>query len=336
MNLEYLVPAKRRHFWEQRGKAFWGLVTAAVVLLLTLAIAVPLAVVLPRKKHNEPPPGSVILPLYIYPHDNTTWSPVYEALQKHPSLNFTIVVNPNSGPGAGPAPNAQYVEAITTLSSHPNAKLLGYVRTGYATRNVTEVLDDIDVYAGWSKVNPTLAMHGIFLDEAPHIFDADAVELMRRVDEHIRTVEGLYGPKMIVHNPGVIPDPAYLTTAEANADSPSGANSDIITVIYEQSYAQWKSDSNSDNSIQTGLMTANFATSDDKKNGGGERSTYSIMVHSVPKDLTGSELDNFVGDLSRSAEYLYITTNDVDYYESFAPDWMDFVDSVPSGAGNRS
>lgn len=132
----------------------------------------------------------------------------------------------------------------------------------------------------------------------------------------------------------MIPDPEYLPTADSSKpDSPTAASSDIITVIYEQSYDQWKSESNSDKSIQTGLMTADFATSDDKKDGGGERSAYSIMIHSVPKSLTGYELDNFVGDLSRSAEYLYITTNNEDYYESFAPDWMDFVDSVPTAAG---
>lgn len=79
MHLEYPVPTKRRHCWQQRGKGFWGFAGAAVVLVLTLAIAVPLAVILPKKKHQAPPPGSVILPLYIYPHVNTTWSPVYEA-----------------------------------------------------------------------------------------------------------------------------------------------------------------------------------------------------------------------------------------------------------------
>ncbi|KAM7217683.1 spherulin 4-like cell surface protein [Rhypophila decipiens] len=331
MNLEYLAPTKRRYCWQQRGKRFWGLVAAAVVLLVILAIAVPLAVVLPRNKRQAPPPGSIILPLYIYPHDNTTWSPVYEALQKHPSLNFTIVINPNSGPGSGPAPNAQYTEAITTLSSYANARLLGYVRTGYAARNVSEVLDDIGVYAAWSSHSPTLAMHGIFLDEAPHVFSSDAVELMRTVDERIKTVEGLYEPRTIVHNPGVIPDPAYLTPVEAESATTGTSSDDIITVIYEQSYEQWNSNNekNSDGSIQTGLTTANFASSDDDGGKEGDRSAYSIMVHSVPPTLVGAELETFVGDLSRSAQYVYITTNTEHFYESFASDWMDFVDSVP-------
>ena len=75
MNLEHLVPKRRRH--GKMGKRFW-LLLGAVVLVVTVATAVPLAVLLP-KKHDKPPTGSIMLPLYIYPHDNSTWGPVYEA-----------------------------------------------------------------------------------------------------------------------------------------------------------------------------------------------------------------------------------------------------------------
>lgn len=83
MDQELLTPGKqlrRRHFWQRRDRRSWWLGGVAAVLLLTLALAVPLAVVLPKKKDpGPPPPASVILPLYIYPNDSTTWSPVYEA-----------------------------------------------------------------------------------------------------------------------------------------------------------------------------------------------------------------------------------------------------------------
>lgn len=155
----------------------------------------------------------------------------------------------------------------------------------------------------------------------------------------------------------MIPDAEYLTPAnssssssETTTDSESGPSSEIITVIYEQAYDRW-TDSNTsysgspdESTIQTGLTTANFVFDPPDpyrgaKNEKGGRLDYSIMVHSVPVALAGPELDRFVGDLSRSAKYLFITTNHEDYYESFADGWLDFVGSIPgadAGHGDGS
>jgi hypothetical protein len=53
-------------------------VAIAIVVAIVIAIAVPLAVVLPKKgkgKHD----ASIMLPLYIYPENNATWAPLYNA-----------------------------------------------------------------------------------------------------------------------------------------------------------------------------------------------------------------------------------------------------------------
>jgi hypothetical protein len=53
-------------------------VAIAVLIAIIIAIAVPLAVVLPKKgqgKHH----ATVILPAYIYPEENSTWAPLYDA-----------------------------------------------------------------------------------------------------------------------------------------------------------------------------------------------------------------------------------------------------------------
>lgn len=50
---------------------------AAVVVIIIIAIAVPLAVLLPKKGHKHN--AKVMLPLYIYPKDNSTWGPLYES-----------------------------------------------------------------------------------------------------------------------------------------------------------------------------------------------------------------------------------------------------------------
>lgn len=55
---------------------------------------------------------SILLPLYEWPTDNTTWSPVFEAATAHPHINFKVIVNPNTGPGdTGKIPNI-YIENI--------------------------------------------------------------------------------------------------------------------------------------------------------------------------------------------------------------------------------
>ena len=46
-------------------------------MAIVIAVVVPLAVILPKKsKGND---TTVMLPLYIYPKENATWAPLYEA-----------------------------------------------------------------------------------------------------------------------------------------------------------------------------------------------------------------------------------------------------------------
>jgi flagellar basal body-associated protein FliL len=69
-NMDYSNASRRRRF---RIPIF--ILIALVVFVL--AAVVPMAVLLPKKgkEHKR----SVILPLYIYPHDNSTWQPLYDA-----------------------------------------------------------------------------------------------------------------------------------------------------------------------------------------------------------------------------------------------------------------
>lgn len=50
-----------------------GIIAAVVIVVI---IVVPTAVVLTR---NKQPKSSILLPLYIYPSTNDTWSPLYNA-----------------------------------------------------------------------------------------------------------------------------------------------------------------------------------------------------------------------------------------------------------------
>jgi Spherulation-specific family 4 len=118
-------------------------------------------------------------------------------LEAHPHLSFTVIVNPNSGPGSSEYPDDQYSTELQKLNAYLNVETVGYVRTGYATRNITTVVSEVSTYAGWASKSSALAMHGIFFDEAPHEYSADAVEYMRSINQAVKNATGLQGDKTV-------------------------------------------------------------------------------------------------------------------------------------------
>ncbi|KAJ0315989.1 hypothetical protein COL922a_013836 [Colletotrichum nupharicola] len=92
----------------------------------------------------------VILPLYTWPSEGA-WNPVYDALATYPDIDFYIIINPNSGPGASSPPASEYITGVTTLNSYANAHTIGYVRTNWANRNIDDIKQDIDVYSEWAS-----------------------------------------------------------------------------------------------------------------------------------------------------------------------------------------
>ncbi|KAG8416988.1 hypothetical protein J3459_013041 [Metarhizium acridum] len=53
------------------------------------------------------------------------------------------------------------------------------------------------------------------------------------------------------------------------------------------------------------------------------------MVNTVPAMNNGT-MGQFVNSLSDLAKYVFITSLSVDFYNSFANDWLDFVGQVPA------
>ncbi|KAI9049444.1 hypothetical protein LZ554_006476 [Drepanopeziza brunnea f. sp. 'monogermtubi'] len=270
-------------------------VLATFIIAVIIAIAVPLAILIPNRG-NGGQRSNVLLPLYIYPETNNTWSPLFDAVEARPELKFIVIVNPGSGPGLLAYPNDQYSASIAKLNSYANVQTVGYVRTGYASQNISAVVNEVSTYAGWSSNSSTLAMHGIFFDEAPHQYSAEAVEYMQIVNLAVKKAVGLQGDKTIIHNPGTVPDNRFN---DPNTD---------ITVVFEESYTAY--------STKLSSLAAL----------GGSRSQYCYMVHSAP--TTG--LKRFVHKMSERAEYLFVTDNTQDYYESFGADFSHFADVVPS------
>ena len=115
----------------------------------------------------------------------------------YPTLNFTVIVNPNSEPGSSQYPNSDYISQIQKLNSYPNVRTVGYVRTGYSSRNVTDVISDVATYSGWSSQSATVVakksifMHGIFFDEVPSAYTTDVASYLQTINQSVKNATGL-------------------------------------------------------------------------------------------------------------------------------------------------
>jgi hypothetical protein len=110
----------------------------------------------------------ILLPLYVYPDsDASAWAPVTSAIAAYPSVQWQIIINPDSGPGSPPTPDSNYIAGIAELNSYENVRTLGYVDTAHATRALADVKSDIDVYAEWAEyADANITVDGIFFDDA--------------------------------------------------------------------------------------------------------------------------------------------------------------------------
>ena len=124
-----------------------------------------------------------IFPLYIYPGDGcSAWTTLFDSyvflfrataysqdpvllsrITANPTLPFTLIINPDSGPGASSVPDSNYQACIPrALALGSNVKTVGYVHTGYGTRSSSDVLADVSTYLNWpTSYRPS----GIFFDE---------------------------------------------------------------------------------------------------------------------------------------------------------------------------
>lgn len=106
-------------------------------------------------------------------------------------MQFTAIVNPNSGPGEGSLPNANYSQAITSLNALDNVRTVGYVATTWCTKNLSSVLDEVKVYSGWGEYDSSLAMSGIFFDETPTHYTTEYVSYLQTISQAVHESSGL-------------------------------------------------------------------------------------------------------------------------------------------------
>lgn len=156
----------------------------------------------------------ILLPLYVYPNwydpENYLWSEVISAAAKVP---IVAIINPNNGPDNKP-PNHDYQKGLADLRT-TKISILGYVYTQYGDRSITEVINDINLYARYYDLD------GIFLDETAS--DAETIDYYQKIYHYVKTKTHL---KQIIINPGTDLDEGYL--AQPVAD----------TAVVAENYAQ--------------------------------------------------------------------------------------------------
>jgi hypothetical protein len=86
---------------------------------------------------------------------------------KNPHLNYTVILNPCSGPCLSSLPEQAYIDEIPKLSMYPNIRKLGYVATNYTDRLIETVLAEIHQYSLWPALmnDSRMNVDGIFFDE---------------------------------------------------------------------------------------------------------------------------------------------------------------------------
>jgi hypothetical protein len=126
-----------------------------------------------------------------------------DSLLARPKLDFTVIINPSSGPGASQYPDEQYIAALNQLAKYPNVQKIGYVRTGYASRNLSDLISEVNMYSGWASKGKAFAMDGIFFDESPHEYSSAAVDFMLSATRAVKDATGLQSSKTVGVGPMV-------------------------------------------------------------------------------------------------------------------------------------
>jgi hypothetical protein len=115
-----------------------------------------------------------------------------------PDLQFLVIINPNSGPGAAPWwSNEDYIREIPRLNALPNVTTLGYVRASYCRRPLQDVLGDIETYDRRGREDSRYRVDGIFLDETVNLYSEEAKRYLDNVDRRARDLMGIAGRELV-------------------------------------------------------------------------------------------------------------------------------------------
>lgn len=86
---------------------------------------------------------------------------------------------------------------LEKLSKYPNVRTLGYVRTGYGQRNISQVLQEVAIYANWSILSPAWSVSGIFFDETISEYSSEGAAYLDNIDDFVKNKSGIAGTRLV-------------------------------------------------------------------------------------------------------------------------------------------
>lgn len=138
--------------------------------------------------------GSFVLGVRLpYVSSIVTYRLISKRANTNPHLNFTVIVNPCSGPCVNGTPEQPYIDEMPKLKDWPNIRTLGYVATNYTNKPIDVVLDEIRYYANWTNNlgSEKYAVDGIFFDETPGAYDWRSYDWLKAARDEVKSHEGL-------------------------------------------------------------------------------------------------------------------------------------------------
>lgn len=221
------------------------------------------------------------------PDGQTMWSSLITIARRGVPLH--VILNPASGPGAGPEIDPNYVNAFPSIADPlldlylAGAKIYGYVATDFGNRDINDAKSDIDLYYDSAfYLNTGIELDGIFLDEMSNdLADVGYYELIR---QHIL---GLDATARIFGNPG---------TSSVNDSSGGTSGSDVTD--YADSVDTMITFENTGEEYQTNYTAPSWQV-------GGDADWFGHIVHTVPS--RHDVFPNIKRARHRGARFLYMT-----------------------------
>ena len=118
------------------------------------------------------------------------------SIAKAPKLNFTIIVDPNNGPG-GMTDLMHFKPALQRLAAFPNVQTVGYVQTKNGTRSTSEVQQDVLQYSTWSNMPLNCTINGIFFDRTPYVKSEKTDIYLDIINNFASSANGIRGEKTV-------------------------------------------------------------------------------------------------------------------------------------------
>jgi hypothetical protein len=223
-----------------------------------------------------------------------------QSIVQHQELKFTVIINPKNGPGNATRPSPEYVDVLNALEVYSHVQTLGFIPTDGGTRDNATVRAEIATYSGWSKFQD-LKLNGIYFDQTPYKDEGDARDYLKNISATVQNSEGFLEPRLVVHNPGRVPD---FELVQYEAD---------MIVVFEGAYSE---------------LPSREQLRDNVKRLGKRRQNLGMMVHSTPPGIGNVGLRKVVENMRRNVEWLYITDLTENVHGDYGTLWEQWLDLV--------